>query len=160
MAICNRLHIDAENETWRRFPMLCSYCGVKPCACKTIKSNRRVPLKTNTALRPKTLADFQKMFFQIYPPLNRTLPDAGVHLAEETGEVSETIHNFFGQHKISQFDNVKMEVADFISCVFGVANSAGINIAAELEKMFYNNCHVCHETPCVCNFGQVSQLST
>lgn len=33
MSIANRLHIDIDEETWQRFPGLCSYCGKQPCAC-------------------------------------------------------------------------------------------------------------------------------
>jgi NTP pyrophosphatase (non-canonical NTP hydrolase) len=89
MAIANRLHIDVEEDVWRRFPLFCSYCGRKPCACKKIKPEARknVILKKNVQ-RPKTLREFQEMFQDIYPPEGRTLADAGVHLAEEMGEVS------------------------------------------------------------------------
>src|SRR5665213_2846167 len=40
-AIANRLHINLEDEVWKRFPMLCSYCGKKPCVCKKIKPKVR-----------------------------------------------------------------------------------------------------------------------
>jgi NTP pyrophosphatase (non-canonical NTP hydrolase) len=160
MAIANRLHIDSENEVWKRFPRLCSYCGERPCACKTIKPTARLKVKIDNGLRPKSLAEMQVMFDEIYPTKSRMLADAGVHLAEEVGEVSEAVHNYLGQHKQKQFDDVKLEIADFISCVFGLANSAGMDIAEELGKMYSNNCHVCHEAPCVCNFSEVAQIKT
>ena len=100
------------------------------------------------------------MFNAIYPPENRKLVDAGAHLAEELGEVSEAAHNFLGQHHKSQFAEIKSEIADLISCIFGVANSASIDMAKELEKMFKNNCHVCHKAPCVCDFSSVSKIKT
>jgi len=160
MAIVNRLHVDVEEEVWKRFPMLCSYCGHKPCACKKIKPTERAKVKVDDSLRPKTLSEFQNMFEEIYPEGKRTLADAGVHLAEEMGEVSEAIHNYLGQHQQKQFDNIKLEMADFISCIFGVANSAKINMAKELEKVYNNNCHVCHKAPCICRFTEIAHIQT
>lgn len=159
-SMLNRLHIDIEDEVWKRFPYLCSYCGNKPCICKKIKPHSRLKIKINNSLRPKTLAGFQKMFDEIYPADSRTLADAGVHLAEEMGEVSEAIHNYLGQHQEKQFDQIKFELADFISCVFGVANSAKIDVAQELVKMFNNGCHICHRTPCICSYPEVAKLKT
>lgn len=160
MAISNRLHIDMEEEVWRRFPVLCSYCGHCPCVCKKIKQTSRRSVKIDDKLRPENLADLQSMFAKIYPPEKRTLTDAGVHLAEEVGEVGEAIHNYLGQHKMAQFDNVRLEIADMVSCIMGVANSADIDIASELALMFNDNCHVCHKCPCVCSFTRVTQLKS
>ena len=160
MSISNRLHIDVENEVWKRFPMLCSYCGKKPCVCKANKITVRVKMKIKDSLRPANLKGFQKMFNEIYPAKNRTTTDAGVHVAEEMGEESETIHNSLGQHLPEQFEDIKLEIADFISCVFGLANSADINVAQELSLMFKNNCHVCHKAPCICSFTKVINIKS
>ncbi len=160
MSIANRFHIDVEDSAWQRFPALCSYCGKKPCACKKMKSKHRQKVKVNLINKPKTLDGFQKMFGEIYPTKNRTLLGAGIHLAEEMGEVSEAIHNFLGQHKNNQLNIIKSELSDYISCFFGVANSTNIKLANELEKKYSNNCHVCHKIPCVCNFSTVSKLKT
>lgn len=160
LAIANRLHIDLEEEVWMRFPMLCSYCGKKPCECKTVKSSGRKKVKIDETLRPKTLSDFQKMFALIYPDTGRTIVDAGIHFAEEVGEVSEAIHNYTGQHMQKQFEEVRLEMADFISCAFGIANSLGIDLGQEFAGMFVNNCHVCHTAPCSCSFTEVATIKT
>lgn len=160
MAIANRFHVDVEEAVWRRFPMLCSYCGKRPCSCKKEKSLKRKKILINHALRPKTLNEFQKMFEMIYPTRSRTLEHAGVHLAEEMGEMTEAVHNFLGQHKQIQLDAIKNEIADYVSCVFGVANSANIDFAKELAKTFNNNCHVCHKIPCACTFAFVAQFKS
>lgn len=160
MAIANRMHIDVEDEVWKRFPALCSYCGFAPCQCKKTKQKKRAKVKIIASRRPTTIKGFQELFSAVYPPEERTLPDAGVHLAEETGEVSEAIHNFLGQHLQKQLDEVKLEIADYISCIFGVANSASIDIASDLEKMFKSGCHVCHKVPCVCTFSKVAALKS
>ncbi len=160
MAIANRFHIDVEEEIWKRFPGKCSYCGVRPCACKKIKPTRRKRVTGNMRERPNTLAESQKLIGMIYPPERRTLAEAGAHLAEEMGEASEAIHNFLGQHVMRQFDEVKSEIADYVSCVFGVANSARIPLAQELAHMYTNNCHIFHKLPCACGFSKVAQLKT
>lgn len=158
LGVCNRLHIDAEEIVWRRFPMLCSYCGQKPCACKAQKQTTRAKRVRQVSLRPDRLADFQEMFRKIYPPAGRSLADAGVHLAEETGEVGEAAHWYLGEHKQAQFKQLENELADWISCMFGVANSAGIAVASALAAMYTENCHVCHEAPCICSFSTVGRF--
>ena len=100
------------------------------------------------------------MFEEIYPSTARTPADAGVHLAEEMGEVSEAIHNYLGQHMQKQFKEVKIELSDFVSCVFGVANSLNIDVSKELVAMYSENCHVCHNAPCTCNFSEVAAMKS
>ncbi len=111
-------------------------------------------------LRPKNLAESQKMFERIYPASLRTLTEAGVHLAEETGELSEAVHNFLGQHLANQFNEIELEMSDYVSCMFGVANSAKIDIAEGLSKIFYQNCHICHEAPCSCGLSSIIALKS
>lgn len=166
-AIANRLKIDVEESVWKRFPYACSYCGKAPCQCKKIKTEKRPACRqagkkliAKNDLKPQDLAGFQKMFEKIYPSPSRTLTWAGVHLAEETGELSESIHSFLGEHKQAQFDSIEEELADFISCVFGVANSAKIDTAKEMAKMYSKNCHICHAAPCCCKFSFVAKLKT
>jgi NTP pyrophosphatase (non-canonical NTP hydrolase) len=160
MAIANRLHIDLEKVIWNRFPYLCSYCGELPCACAKAHPAHRKSIEIDNKKKPKSLEAYQKMFAEIYPTAKRTPSEAGVHLAEEMGEVSEAIHNFLGQHLPEQFREVELEISDFVSCLFGVANSFGIDMAEELEKSYPNNCHVCHEAPCVCTFAKVASIES
>lgn len=160
MAIANRMHLSVEEEVWRRFPGVCSYCGSAPCVCKKTKPKSRVPIQASSAVRPHTLAGFQSLFQTIYPADSRTFADAGVHLAEETGEVAEAVHNFLGQHLEQQFQEVGGEIADYVSCVFGVANSGSILVAPALATFFKTGCHVCKQSPCVCTFATVATLSS
>ena len=152
-SIANRLHIDMENDLWNRFPLVCPYCGKNTCECKKVKPKSRKKVSANKIYNPKSIQGFQVMFKTIYPPESRTLADAGIHFAEEVGEVSEAIHNYLGQHIESQFDEIRLEIADLLSNVFGIANSANINIAKELSLTFKQGCHICHGTPCVCSYS-------
>ncbi len=161
MAVANRLRIDLEEEIWARFPNSCSYCAKRPCACRSLHlKRRRTPSTMQAKDRPKTLAGYQRMFAAIYPTEKRTLAEAGVHLAEEVGEINEALHSYLGQHQPKQFQAIGEELADFASCLFGVANSADIDVAGGLAAMFKNNCHVCHKVPCTCSFGFVASLKT
>lgn len=159
-AIANRLGVDLEEHAWQRFPFVCSYCAACPCNCKKTHPPTRVKTKPNESARPRAISEFQKMFEKIYPPSSRTLPEAGVHLAEEVGELNEAVYAFLGEHKDSQFEKIIDELADCTSCVFGVANSADINMAKELAEMFSDNCHICHKAPCVCTFSFISEFKS
>ncbi len=160
MSFLNQLHINLEEKTWERFPYLCSYCASSPCVCKKIKVKTRRKPKINNQLKPKTLHGFQEMFQKIYPKESRTLEHAGIHLAEEMGELSEAFHVFQNNHSDQSFDQVNLESADFLSCAIGVANSSKIEIAQELSKMYKKGCHVCHKTPCFCTFEETSQFKS
>ncbi len=155
MSIMNRLHISIEDEVWKRFPYLCSYCGTYPCVCKKEKIKKRKKVVVDNKERPKTLKQFQKMFDDIYPSAARTLEHAGVHLAEEMGEFSEAVMAFRGAHKDEDFSQMELEAADLFSCLAGVFNSLEGDIADGLAKLYSKNCHVCKKVPCTCSFSYI-----
>jgi len=160
MSIMNRLHINVEDEVWKRFPYLCSYCGTYPCLCKKEKVKTRRKVIIDNKKRPKTLKQFQRMFDDIYPSAARTLEHAGVHLAEELGEFSEAIMTFRGAHNDEDFNRVKIEAADLFSCVAGVFNSLEKDIVDGLVKLYSKNCHVCKKAPCACSFNYISNYKS
>lgn len=160
MAIANRLHLDMDKIVIERFPYICSYCLKCPCICKKKKFQKRKKAVINNVIPPQTIAELQTMFEKIYPASSRSLSAAGVHLAEEIGELSESCHIYQGEHKQRQFLSICTEAADYVSCLFGVANSANINILNALVEMYKNNCHICHKSPCVCNFSYIAQYSS
>lgn len=160
VSMLNRLHIDIEDEVWKRFPDLCSYCGTRPCSCKAQKIDKRQKVPVDQSHRPGTLAGFQKMFNSIYPSSTRTLEHAGVHLAEEIGEFSEALLAYRGERTNEDFQEVMLEAADYFSCMMGVFNSLGIDVAQELSKMYPNNCHECFSVPCVCGFVKIKSFKS
>jgi len=159
-SLMNQFHIDLENEAWKRFPYLCSYCGACPCKCKEKRIEKRQEVLINEKKRPKTLEEFQNMFNRIYPPEARTIDQAGVHLAEELGEFSEAMLAYRGGHKEEDFKNVELEAADLFSCFMSIFNSMGMSVAKELSSMFSNNCHVCHNAPCTCSFIDITRFKS
>jgi NTP pyrophosphatase (non-canonical NTP hydrolase) len=155
-SLMNRFHIDIADAVWDRFPYLCSYCGERPCACKSEKVESRRKITKDESVRPRTMEEYQQMFREIYPPERRTRQDAAIHLAEEVGELSEAFNLYMSDRSGELFQEVKFEAADFYSCIMGLLNSLDINFAEEVSEVFTDNCHVCHNAPCTCTFESVS----
>ena len=161
MSLLNQLHIKIESEVWKRFPYVCSYCAFCPCECKTKRPQKRQKLPADGKKRPRTLGEFQEMFERIYPSKTRNLEAAGIHLAEELGEFSESILHYRGQHKNNDFDGVRLEAADLLSCFFAVFNSLNLSVAKELSKMYSDNCcHNCKKNPCQCSFETIMKFKS
>jgi NTP pyrophosphatase (non-canonical NTP hydrolase) len=156
VSLMNRLHIDLEKVVFRRFPGICSYCGSCPCRCpgKKKKTGKK------TIKKPETLEDFQNMFEKIYPAEKRTIEHAGIHLAEEMGELTEAMMVYRGSHRKTDFEPIEVESADLFSCYMAVFNSLKTSLAKELGKKFHDNCHVCHEAPCRCSFESITSYKS
>lgn len=148
----NRFHIDIENEVWERFPGACSYCAAAPCDCGEKRPAKRQVMRGDEKDKPAILHDFQEMFETIYPAKNRSLEKAGIHLAEEMGELSESLLDYRGHHNEKTLKNVKLEAADLFSCFLGVFNSLQRDVAEASAALFRENCHVCKQAPCQCDF--------
>lgn len=100
------------------------------------------------------------MFKAIYPPETRSITDAGIHLAEEMGELSEAVLQYQGLRQKEDFAKIVSEGADFFSCLMGVFNSMRVSAAQELSRVFSNNCHVCKKAPCECSFAFVANYKS
>jgi NTP pyrophosphatase (non-canonical NTP hydrolase) len=109
-------------------------------------------IEVNPRMRPRTISEYQKMFAEIYPPSRRSLEHAGIHLAEEVGELSEAVLQFRGRHSEEDFNLVVLEASDLYSCMMGVMNSLGVDYEKELVGMFSKGCHICRKSPCVCDY--------
>ena len=160
MSLMNQYGINIEEEVWKRFPYRCSYCGTLPCSCKAAKTSERRQAVIDQTKQPKTLKDFQKMLAEIYPPTGRTLEHAGIHLAEEMGELAEAFWVFQSTHADADLANIVLEAADLVSCYLGVFNSMNIDFADELAKEFVSNCGSCKQCPCVCPFDRIAAFKS
>ncbi len=159
-SVINHFRINVEEEVWKRFPYACSYCGVCPCNCAEQKIEERQQVFGAEEKRPKNLDSFQHMFKEIYPPQKRNLEQAGIHLAEELGEFSEAILTYRGAHKEKDFNQIPLEAADLLSCFTGVFNSLEVDMAKELAFIWSNNCHICHNAPCICDFVYITNFKS
>lgn len=104
---------------------------------------------------PQSITQFQVMFQEIYPHERRTEAEAVAHMAEELGEFAEAVLMYRTRHRQSDLRQVALEAADFLSCLFGVYNSLSLSLHETLDALFEDNCHECHEAPCVCEFDFV-----
>lgn len=155
----NRLHMSLSDVIWRRFPYRCATCNECPCCCgaKGAAGGRRPP----TFERPSSVSDTQRMFAAIYPPEERSLEHAAIHLVEELGEYQEAILMYRTRHGDADFRQIEIEAADYVSCALGLFTSiehkyGGSNRAATaLAKLFSHDCHECGSRPCVCTFDTV-----
>lgn len=157
MAVGNRLHINIDEAVWERFRYKCYYCKNAPCTCgkkKVLTKSKR----KKEAVRPASLAQYQEMFQKIYPPKRFSVSEVAVHLAEEMGELSEAIQVYLGEHQKGEFSQIQTEIADYISCSFGLANNIDFDIAGELADIYENNCHVCHKAPCICSYSSIAKF--
>lgn len=160
MSLMSQMHIDMEKEIWKRFPGVCFYCGFCPCNCNNEKSKKIKKVKIAKAVKRLKISDVQSLFKKIYPPTERTIEDAGIHLAEEMGELSEAYMIFRGSHKKEDFLKIKIESADLMSCLMAVFNSLGVNFAEKMASMFSKNCHICKKAPCECDFNFVANFKS
>lgn len=144
----NRLQIDLEDATWSRFPGHCATCSGRPCSCPASG--------TAAALaRPATISEYQEMFGLIYPPSMRDRISAAMHLAEELAEYGEACTNYRGRHTDEEFASIRVEAADFVSCVAGLFTRFETDLESTLIEMFANGCHRCGGIPCSCTFDEV-----
>lgn len=160
MSLMNQLHIDVEAVAFKRFPNVCSYCGYCPCVCRKDKVKKRKKVVAKNGRRPRTIAEFQRMFSAIYPSESRTLEHSGIHLGEEMGELAEAIAAYRGSREVKDFEYISQEAADVFSCLFGVFNSWKIDGAREISILFSENCHVCKKAPCVCSFQFITSFKS
>ncbi|MFA6269386.1 MAG: hypothetical protein WC652_06210, partial [archaeon] len=158
LSMLNRLYIDVEEELWMRFPFVCSYCNSESCVCALKRPLNRQKVIIDESKRPKTVRAFQEMFEKIYPAPKRTLEHAGVHLAEELGEFSEAFWIYRASKSKGDFEQLSLEAADFLSCFMVVFNSLNVDLASELSKYYFDNCHVCHKAPCECTYEYIKSF--
>lgn len=92
---------SVETMIWYKYPYICPYCRSCPHiagVCDEEKARNRGPrwdaieqaMRIN--VKPSTLADWQRMFYKIYPPQSIEQYDqVFARLAEEMGELAEAV---------------------------------------------------------------------
>lgn len=159
----NRLHLDLDKVLWRRFPGRCATCKSCPCSCSGETGNRAKAGGFDKA--PRSIAGMESMFEAIYPPQHRSFQHAAIHLIEEVGEFEEAVLMYSMRHRGSDMDQIEIEAADYLSCLFGLVNSLrdeGFKVhgvGRRMAEMYSHNCHVCHALPCSCDFDSVMNFN-
>lgn len=91
------------------------------------------------------LSEFQKRIEELYGERDRRrgLFETFAWLVEEVGELSRGLRR-------KDRANLEVEFADVAAWLVSVANLAGFDVSACIEKLYGNGCPRCHATPCRC----------
>ena len=91
------------------------------------------------------LRDFQSRLAETYGHKDRARGSAGtfMYLMEEVGELAEALREP-AKH------DLEGEFADCVAWLTSLANVAGIDLAAAVEKKYGNGCSRCGKAPCIC----------
>jgi pyrimidine deaminase RibD-like protein/NTP pyrophosphatase (non-canonical NTP hydrolase) len=166
--LCGKLGVSSAGELlWLKFPGVCPYCHKETdhdtSACQKIKSRNPNPdwaeLRRIGRMRkrPQRLADWQRMFRQIYKPHHK--PDfqsSFARLTEELGELAEAVRVFPAAPGY-----FLSEAADVFAWLMNIQNNVdlrddreladyGISLERRLCEAYPNICTDCHRGRCSC----------
>lgn len=170
MALCGAAHVRSVAEMlWAKFPGVCPYCHQCPhdtFEC-TIRKQRaqgldwsaleRIGLEKKRE-RPSALAEWQRMFCEIYPvQMTEPYGETFARFAEELGELAEAIRVF--RESPQYFLN---EAADVFAWLMHIQNLIDLNrrtsrvnvgtaLAGEFCKTYPDLCVDCWKSPCRCD---------
>ncbi len=110
--------------------------------------------------KSQSLRDFQKLIQDVY-----SLPDDRLYSIWDllTQQQRFTMRSLKGIRKEDK-RKLKLNLLISFSWLMAIANrfhldvEAGISMSEELEKIYFENCHICHKSPCECTFVSVSRL--
>ncbi|MBU6501110.1 MAG: hypothetical protein KGJ89_04470 [Patescibacteria group bacterium] len=167
-AIQNRLNFNAEADQHFKFPGVCSYClSYDGCICSFRKTSgdgytpagkkRLAALRADKKNLPKTIREHQLSHKKLYGRRHEeyTLLHISTRLVEEVAEVSEA-------YDIGQTEELRFEIADVQSWVFGVCNLINLELP-EHQQIYIDDlmwqyypwqCKKCHRNVCCGECGK------
>jgi len=167
-ALANELNFDLHAALWEKYPGYCKYCG-EPDDCadawwtskqtKTGKKPSHPLVKGRTAQHePQSLNGWVELIDKLYGrkyKIGMSLSDIMYKLYEENAEVLEALHAL-KLHDKESFNEVKSEVADFLTWVFALMIKLDsycylkkTDLSKFLFDKFQKGCVRC-QTICVC----------
>lgn len=92
------------------------------------------------------LADLQAQLLATYGHKDRARGSAGtfMYLMEEVGELAEALREP-AKH------DLEGEFADCVAWLASLANVAGVDLAAAVERKYGTGCNRCGKVPCICD---------
>lgn len=169
LALCGKSGIrSVEQMLWQKFPYACPYCQKQPHVndpCVEKKQASRGPnwneLKQlgvqNEYRRPRGLAQWQRMFFEIYPTGNN--PKYATPLArftEELGELGEALRaaRVAPGYFLSEAADLFAWLMNLQNVIHSIKKYPHETRGAELERRFYEAypgvCRECRNPVCTC----------
>lgn len=168
MALCGKIGIRSVAQMiWWKFPNVCPYCERSPHddeVCQEKKAQggpdwgRLEDLGNQTrADMPRTLAEWQQMFYRIYPPSDvEHYPPVFARFTEELGELAEAIRVF----RIAP-GYILSEAADVFAWLMHLQNlihrkegwprnTRGTQLMSAFAENYPNGCKDCGNPVCTC----------
>lgn len=92
-----------------------------------------------------TFDEFQKLIRDMYFDKDqaRGIPGTFMWLMEEVGELSSALRE-------DDKENLAAEFADVLAWLTTIANVAGVDLTAAIQKKYGSGCPGCHELSCSC----------
>jgi len=167
MALCGKLGVrSVEGMLWDKFPRVCPYCMLplhNANSCDEVKKAAKGPdwvqleAAGKRTEKPKSLAEWQQMFCDIYPPSQ--FEDYGAifgRLSEELGELAEAVRVFKAEpgYFLSEASDVfawLMHLHNLHESKAGTAAPRrGEALARMLCKTYPDFCPDCGQPVCSC----------
>lgn len=169
MALCGKVGVrSVEDMLWQKFPYVCTYCHLKPHEndpCLERKAEGQGPQwstlstmgQANAAKRPRSLAQWQAMFAEIYPTgSTEDYPATIGRFTEELGELSEALRVFqiAPGYFLSEAADVfawLMHLQNLIHTKTGVkVSDRGKEIVSAFVEGYPDECIDCDHPVCTC----------
>jgi NTP pyrophosphatase (non-canonical NTP hydrolase) len=164
IGVANQLHVNLEEAVWFSYPGVCPHCRqAERCVCRLYKP--RPPRASEEETRglqakhqkPKTIFEWQSMFYRIYGPMNEVVGEAKCLAAflEELGELSEMIRfNYAPDAPLAKKEiqrRLEQELSDMFAWYCGVCNFKRVEIDAIMKDVYQAMCPECNKSPCECH---------
>lgn len=146
VSFADRIEIDVEDATFRKYHGLCPYCGKKQnCICISSETKPKRWHRDNHAKRPNSLNMWQKFFDRVYGNVNKVAgrDKVWLHLLEEVGEVSKDF-------RLKNKKGISEELADTFAWFFSLCNRLNVDLDKVIFNTFPGRCDVCKNTKCSC----------
>lgn len=150
LALMNRYHFNLETITWKRYSYKCPFCLEIPCVCV-----KKVDLKSQKTGRPASrkpisLEDWQQMINKIY--LNEDVFELNFLILRKIDDLHYSFRKFLREKEKKYFKEIEINGADYFILILRIFNSLKGSLEKVFLRLFNNGCHLCHKTPCECNY--------
>jgi hypothetical protein len=169
LALCGKMGVrSVEAMLWAKFSYVCPYCRKCPHLndpCRETKREHRGPDwgalgeigNANETKKPRTIIEWQRMFYDIYPtPNDPTYATPILRFTEEMGELAEAVR--IAQVAPGYFLSEASDVFAWLMNLQNVSHSKrnlahsqrGNDIADEFALAYPDNCRDCGGLVCTC----------
>lgn len=150
LALMNRYHFDLEIITWKRYSFKCPFCLEIPCVCENKEIAKAKKTGRPSSRRPKIITEWQKMVGKIYP--DEVVNDLLMVFLRKNDDLSYTFRLFLREKQTKYFKEIETKSADYFILFLRIFNSLNIDLSKKFYLLFHRGCHLCHKSPCVCNY--------